>query len=393
MAFLQPGLRGGNTRWIQVPKEQGLETEDFLEVSPHENHGPEDEAMKARAVICRMSEAVEADLSRPARRVYNACVQDEQQLEDVPNFGTVRTQLERRRAAHVPPIPCDIENVVIPGEWAETWGRGRQFLSHQDNDWGIMVFATNKNYRKLRECKVMYMDGTFKTCPRPYSQFFTIHGLYQGRVLPLVMVLMADKRIGAYRQVFQHVRAKVQQLTGHRLHLQRVVADYEISLMTVIDTEFRRTRISSCYFHFCQSLWRRIQRLGMARMYRQDQRLKKCIRMLMGIGYLPVAVVRMNFQNFVRRQSTQRLIVLYPALEDFIHYMETNYINANVTFPVHLWNVFNRDQDTRTDNHVEGFHTRWNNNVGRVHPSLWFFIRKMKDEQRLVEMTLAGIAR
>jgi len=28
--------------------------------------------------------------------------------------------------------------------------------------------------------------------------------------------------------------------------------------------------------------------------------------------------------------------------------------------------------------------------VGRIHPSLWLFIRKLKDEQHLVELTLAA---
>ncbi|CAH1277171.1 Hypp9491 [Branchiostoma lanceolatum] len=58
-----------------------------------------------------------------------------------------------------------------------------------------------------------------------------------------------------------------------------------------------------------------------------------------------------------------------------------------------MWNVYNRNTDTRTNNHVEGFHQRWNNTIGRAHPPLWFFLQRMKDEQKTVEQTLASVAR
>ncbi|CAH1242529.1 Hypp6804 [Branchiostoma lanceolatum] len=41
---------------------------------------------------------------------------------------------------------------------------------------------------------------------------------------------------------------------------------------------------------------------------------------------------------------------------------------------------------------IGGFHQRWNS-IGRRPPALWHFIRKMKDEQRLVEMKLASARR
>lgn len=60
------------------------------------------------------------------------------------------------------------------------------------------------------------MDSTFKTCPRPFYQFTTIHGCYMGRVLPFVMVLMSGKTEAMYRAVLRHVKRKVQRVTGQR---------------------------------------------------------------------------------------------------------------------------------------------------------------------------------
>jgi hypothetical protein len=64
----------------------------------------------------------------------------------------------------------------------KTWSEDR-FLLYKDNDWGILIYAANENLENLRQCSDMYCDGTFHTCPKPYEQYFTIHGKYRSRVL------------------------------------------------------------------------------------------------------------------------------------------------------------------------------------------------------------------
>ena len=60
------------------------------------------------------------------------------------------------------------------------------------------------------------MDGTFKTCPRPFYQFVTIHGLYLERAIPFVMVLMSGKTEAMYRAVLRHVKRRIQRIRGQR---------------------------------------------------------------------------------------------------------------------------------------------------------------------------------
>jgi hypothetical protein len=69
-----------------------------------------------------------------------------------------------------------------------------------------------------------------------------------------------------------------------------VISDYEQSLIAAVETELPNARISSCFFHFGQNLWRRVQSLGLARDYRQNRRLKKAIRKVIAVGYLPMAL-------------------------------------------------------------------------------------------------------
>ena len=112
--------------------------------------------------------------------------------DDLPGFRQLRTRLQRVRASTLPPIPQDIDDVNIEGEWGRNW-RGNPFLRHLDNDWSIAIFATTENVRILQECEKIYIDGTFKTCPQPYYQFVTVHGKYLGEVFTLAMCLMTGK--------------------------------------------------------------------------------------------------------------------------------------------------------------------------------------------------------
>lgn len=84
----------------------------------------------------------------------------------------------------MPPIQQDVEDVVIANECGET-RRGEGFLSHQDNERGVLTFGTDRNFANLSRCQDLYIDGTFKSCLRPYEQFVTIHGKYMDRVVPL----------------------------------------------------------------------------------------------------------------------------------------------------------------------------------------------------------------
>ena len=71
------------------------------------------------------------------------------------------------------------------------------------------------------------------------------------------------------------------------------------------------------------------------------------------MGFLPLAIVRQNF-NLCASQSTQRLIGQYAHLQDFILYIQRNYFDGN--FPPIMWNVYGRNNATRTNNYVEGKH-------------------------------------
>jgi MULE transposase domain len=304
-----------------------------------------------------MRTVINENPTRPVRRVYNECIvldsesDDDDIVESTPQFSEVRASLNRYRGKFYPPIPRSTRDVYVRGDWKRTWA-GKEFLIHQDRQWGLLIFMSEKCALKLQQCTDLYVDGTFSTCPKPYKQIVTIHGNYKDRVLPLAFCMLSSKTTALYREMFQQLQRHVRRITGNDLAPGRAICDFEIALMTAIQSEFPDTTVHGCFFHFCQSLWRKVQELGLATLCTQNRSVKKVIRKVMSLGYLPTALVRMTFNLIYNSRSISRLMNTVPALRDFIAYFNQNYING--IFKPALWNVFDRDVDVRTNNHVEG---------------------------------------
>ena len=338
-----------------------LEDVNEIRIFFQEEHAHEtDDKIVNRALFREsMREAVKQNPACPIRRVYDAGIADvhRQHVQgggDRPpamdSFHSFRTMLNPTKVKEMPEIPASVEDVNIANPWAETWLHDR-FVLRQDNDWGICVFATDANLEALQRCREVYMDGTFRSCPGPYNQVFTVVGRYHGWVVPLVVVLMEHRAIGHYRQVLATILHHVRRVTHHRWRPRMVICDFEQALISAVQTELAQAEVKGCYFHFTQSLWRRIQELGLAGPYRRDVHLKKCLRKLMSIGYLPLALVQINFGLLRHERTTNDLVNAYPALLDFFDYVRNTYING--TFPPVLWNVYNRNMNLRTNNNVE----------------------------------------
>ena len=55
-------------------------------------------------------------------------------------------------------MPAD---VIIENDWAVTWA-GERLLLENDQQRGILVFATDNNLRLLMRCEIKFADGTLR---------------------------------------------------------------------------------------------------------------------------------------------------------------------------------------------------------------------------------------
>lgn len=244
---------------------------------------------------------------------------------NILTFKNMRSSINRRRRNHIPDIPASIIDVKIRGQWKVTVN-GNRFLSKLDNACGIAVFCTEEALSCLGQCNDIYIDATLKAVPIPYKQFLTIHGFYKDRVIPFVFALMTDTHVVDYSNIFGHLKRRYTRLTNNRLAPTNIMSDFETGIMTAARTDFPNSRIMGCFFHFCQHIWRHVNQEGLRCPYSTSRSLKRCIRKLVAIAYLPVGVVRTNFRLFVQDLETRRLCRRFHGLRDLLFYFERNFL-------------------------------------------------------------------
>ena len=101
-----------------------------------------------------------APIKRVNNKVARAMNRGSGDREHIPEFHRIRTSMTRTRLEHVPVLPHTVDDITIEDTWRETWS-GDNFFLHQDNDWGILVFTTDKNLIRLQRCQEAYMDSTY----------------------------------------------------------------------------------------------------------------------------------------------------------------------------------------------------------------------------------------
>ena len=64
-------------------------------------------------------------------------------------------------------------------------------------------------------------------------------------------------------------------------------------------------------------------------------------------------------------------------LENFLDNVLETWIE-NPNFPINMWNHYNNLENTRTNNHVEGFHLKLDTIIQKKKPHIWRFIEEVQ---------------
>ena len=163
-------------------------------------------------------------------------------------------------------------------------------------------------------------------------------------MLKFCCVLLANKRQATYESILRIVKVKVRDATAEEFNPQRIIVDFEVALIQALRIELPASRIEGCFFHFCKSLWRHIQELGLSRPYLENPNVKQLLRYVMALGFLPVNFVRICYRNIRDAEETDQVIQQLPNLAHFFAYFEETWMNNNGIFPIALWNVYERER-------------------------------------------------
>lgn len=238
----------------------------------------------------------------------------------------------------------------------------------------IKAFSTQTNLKYLTECAVLYIDGTFKNCPKPFYQLFIIHGAKNSNYTPLVFFLLTGKTTKIYKDAFSDLLDKIGEL--NLTFTPRIIyADFEQAIHLAISKIFPEVVRKGCRFHLGQTMWRKIQSLGLSKNFKKKSEIGNFLKVCFGLSFLEPEEVQKCFFEY--------LMTIKPnnqQLNAFCDFFEKNYISSSSKFPPSIWAEFSNSL-MRTTNACESFHSKLNSVFYSSYPNIFQFLEVLKNVQ------------
>nr|XP_021003896.2 uncharacterized protein LOC107456493 [Parasteatoda tepidariorum] len=164
--------------------------------------------------------------------------------------------------------------------------------------------------------------------------------------------------------------------------------DFEVGAMNALKEEVPSVKIKGCHFHYSQSIWRKVQELGLVSHYINTAEIRQFIRRLMAMPFVPLGQVDEAFFISVAE------VTWTAPITDLISYFTDTWLEEEALFTVDIWNHFSTDDNIRTNNNVEGWHSKLQKSGMSPKPNVYIFVNKMKEieEENIAErrMLLCG---
>ena len=101
-----------------------------------------------------------------------------------------------------------------------------------------------------------FLDGTFKTSPRHFTQILVLRTKLGNDVIPVAYAFLEDKTTSSYKQALQESKtaAPLWQPGG-------IVLDFEPAELNAVRSIFPDCWKQGCHFHYCQCLMRQFKKI------------------------------------------------------------------------------------------------------------------------------------
>lgn len=284
-------------------------------------------------------------------------------VTEMPTQSAVKRNLYRHRSISQgnQKEPNSRDEVILDDEILKMED-GSSFLL-KDNTEGerIIILSGKKGKESLKLHENVFMDGTFKSASKQFSQIYTIHADYgsskeETNIHPVLFALLPDKKKDTYVRLFREILKAVPEWTP-----RKVTVDFEGAAVSALKEVFPSTEINGCFFHMKKCIWRKVQELGLARAYRENEELRLHIRMCTALAFLRPEDVPDGWL-VIQSQAPDN-----SKLVEFFDYFVNRWLE-NEEIPIHVWTCYKRRH--RTTNAVEGWNNRINNILGRPNPKL-----------------------
>lgn len=130
------------------------------------------------------------------------------------------------------------------------------------------------------------------------------------------------------------------------------------------------------FFHYCQSIFRKVREVGLYSPYKNIENSKLLIKFIMSLALLPVSEVKNSFL------ALEKFYINYNnQLSEFFKYFKRTWLSNLET-----WNVFIKE--IRTNNDIKAWHFAMSRNLNK-HPDIFTFLIFLQQGEFLCRLSIS----
>ena len=206
-----------------------------------------------------------------------------------------------------------------------------------------------------------------------------------------------------YKKLLKRLSAITENTEPHRILL-----DFERAALNAFASHHTGALLKGCYFHLCQAFNRKINEVGLKRLYETNHDLNLSLRLIPALSFVPVEMVNAAFDLVIEeiKKVSDKFDLddsITEKLDEVASYFQRTYIKGETIgrnsrdplFPVNLWNHSEEAAAglIRTTNAVEGWHLGVASLFKGNHPSVHTFREQIKldaDNQKFNKLKAMG---
>jgi hypothetical protein len=350
---------------------EGIEDENIRLKGEH-SHPPDPAEVGKRKLHASLKEAATANADPPRAVVAESLADVDEEVAARVRSNTNLANVVRRKRRAVdafPPAPHQRMGFNIPPNLRTNLivDTGREDPQR------ILIFGS---LRPLVTNSSWFADGTFKISPEIFYQVYTIHAQIQSSIVPTIFALLPNKQERTYDRMWHELKELEPSLEPTVL-----MTDFEMAAINSAKTAFPDIQTKGCYFHLGQSLWRKVQDLGLREIYLNNVEVRIATKMLLALAFIQPARVPEVFVQ-ISDDAPAELNEVYSYFEDTYIGRRRGRRRLAPLFSIEMWNMHERQENglARTNNSLEGWHRAFQGSVSFSHPTLWKLVNLLDKE-------------
>lgn len=355
----------------------------------HNGHAERLKDLHSMRFRSEVKEKARVEPEKSSREVYDEVIAStisqvpqesiDELVSALPDLVQIKSSIQRARMEGRPALPESLDQLQIDGEWAKTLNGDRSLLFETFGAEKILGFATDSMLDYLCKSPFLIMDGTFRVSPSLFSQLYTLHGQYRGGIFCFMYLLLPNKRKETYEEALRLIKDSARRY-GKVFNPMKFILDFENAMILALRSQFPSASIKGCLFHFTKAIWRNCQKIGLASHYAKDQLVRKFIKGLMALPFVPTDDLQAAL-DILRSDLPHANSDVRPLLDQLECYFFHTWVRGD--FSPTIWNCYH-SFSFRTTNHVEGWHRKFNSKIKIAHPTIFKFLRHLQEEERSV---------